>query len=323
VGFLVYSLKAMHLRTACFLLVALATCARIVHAEAPVLTPQIIEIYPHDSSAFTQGLSLRGEEVFESTGLLGESTLRRSDLVTGMITQSVALPPNEFGEGLALVDARLIQLTYENQLAHVYDASSLEEVGLFHYEGQGWGLCYDGKRLIMSDGTDKLVFRDPESFEVTGSVAVHMGGLAYSQLNELECVDGEVWANVFPTNFIVRIDPKTGEVLARIDCSGLLSDDDSEGAGVLNGIAFDETSKRFLLTGKMWPKLFMVTGLRPEEDLSEQTTPSCSTAPCPGTTLSGGALLCMLTLLQQRRRAADKAAVTAGRAQCCAARAGL
>jgi glutamine cyclotransferase len=226
--------------------------------SAATLSPRVVDVHPHDPGAFTEGLLFHDGSLFESTGLYGESSLRRVDRTTGEVLQSSTLPMAEFGEGLALVDDRLIQLTYRNGLAHAHELSSFSPLGTFAYEGEGWGLCYDGRRLIMSDGSDRLTFRDPDTFEVVGSVAVQEDGVAYARLNELECVGKEVFANVWLTDLILRIDPETGAVLTKIDASGLLSSGEAAGVDVLNGIAYDSVSGRFLLTGKFWPKLFEV-----------------------------------------------------------------
>lgn len=236
-------------------------CVTAITAEvhgATIVSPTVVEAYPHDPAAFTEGLVFDGTTLFESTGEFGRSTLRRVDVATGDVLQLRALADNEFGEGLALVDDRLIQLTYQNNVAHVYDAITFDEVTTFDYEGEGWGLCYDGDRLIMSDGTERLSFRDPDTFQEQGSVRVTQGGRHILGLNELECVGREVFANIFPTTFIFRIDASSGEVLTRIDARALLDGDTGSNGSVLNGIAFRPTDERFLLTGKYLPTLFEV-----------------------------------------------------------------
>jgi len=242
------------------------------------MSPIVLHRYPHDRAAFTEGLVLDGDVLYESTGEFGTSTLRQVDVVTGQVLRSVALPGEEFGEGLARVGERLIQLTYRNGIAHVYDAATFEETARFEYEGEGWGLCYDGARLLMTNGDDRLYFRDPDTFELLGSVPLTMDGRAFAGANELECVRGEVFANLFPTEWILRIDPETGRVLTRIDARGLLGADERDGIDVLNGIAFDEETDRFLLTGKYWPSLF-------EVELSGATPPR----PAPSSGCSLGA----------------------------------
>jgi glutamine cyclotransferase len=269
---------------------------------APSVRPSVVRTYPHDRRAFTEGLVRAGAELFESTGLEGGSSLRRVDLATGKVLRSQALPAAEFGEGLALVGDRLIQLTWHNGVAHVYDAASFEERERFTYTGEGWGLCYDGKRLIMSDGTDRLYFRDPSTFELTGSVFVRDEGSPVVNLNELECVAGEVYANIWLSDLIVRIDAASGAVLTRIDASGLLAANEAVGVDVLNGIAFDPASHHFLLTGKLWPRLFEVELPSPLPAASggPQSSGSCS---MPGPSGSHGGLgLCALALLAWARR---------------------
>lgn len=220
---------------------------------------KVISSRPHDTSAYTQGLVWHAGLLYESAGLYGESSLRQVDPATGEVRRRVDLPRHTFGEGLARVGDRLVQLTWQEGVALVYRLSGLEKVGELRYTGEGWGLCHDGARLIMSDGSDRLTFRDPETFAAVGEVRVRMGGAPVDRLNELECVDGAVYANVYQTEDIVRIDPATGEVTAVIDASGLLGAADYQaGAEVLNGIAWVPETKRFLITGKRWPLLFEV-----------------------------------------------------------------
>lgn len=248
-------------------------------AAAVTVTPVVHRSYPHDPQAFTQGLLFFRGQLFESTGLYGSSTLRRVDLATGAVQQRVSLAATEFGEGLAQVGDRLIQLTWKSGAAHVYDVSSFELRNTFDYSGEGWGLCFDGQRLVMSDGSGSLFFRNPTTFEMTGSVAVTRDGVSLRQLNELECVNGWVYANVWQTKHIVKIDPATGNVVASILVDGLLTSDEAAGADVLNGIAYLPDNSRFYITGKLWPKLF-------EVDFPDAAGP----VPAPGETRdSGGA----------------------------------
>lgn len=222
---------------------------------------------PHDRAAFTQGLVLDSEgRLFESTGLEGASTLRRVDPVSGEVLRSLALPDDWFGEGLALVDDELIQLTWTDGVAVRRTVESFAFVEAYRYEGQGWGLCYDGERLVMSDGSDELTFRDPDSFDVVGSVAVTLDGAPLDRLNELECVDGAVWANVWKEDVIVRIDPADGRVSGILDLDGILRPHpaDTDRGAVLNGIAWDEAAGTFLVTGKTWPELIEIRVLEPE-----------------------------------------------------------
>ena len=225
---------------------------------APTITPRVIATFPHDPAAFTQGLVLHEGFLFESTGLTGESSLRRVDRRTGEVLQSVALPAEHFGEGLALFDGRYVQLTWMHGLATLRDQTTFAELGTFTYDTEGWGLCHDGRRFIMTDGSDRLTFRDSTTFEVLGSVPVQEDGVAFPRLNELECVGGQVLANVWLTDTILHIDPETGNVLTKVDAAGLLTPAEANTADVLNGIAFDAETGHYLLTGKLWPTLFEV-----------------------------------------------------------------
>jgi glutamine cyclotransferase len=222
---------------------------------------QVVSRRPHDSSAFTQGLQLDGSgRLYESTGLLGHSTLREVDPTSGEVLRSVALPGDHFGEGLALVDDRLVQLTWRNGVATSWDAERFEALETYDYEGQGWGLCYDGHRLVMSDGSDQLTFRDPETFAVLGSVSVTSNAEPVARLNELECVAESVWANVWGSDQIVRIDPSTGYVDGVLDLAGVMEPDPAadDGKAVLNGIAYDAAADTLLVTGKRWPELIEI-----------------------------------------------------------------
>jgi len=225
---------------------------------AEELRVRVMRTLPHDRGAFTQGLLMFEGKLYESTGLLGESTLRRVDPDSGTVEAKVALEPQLFGEGLARVGGRLIQLTWQNGLAIYWTLSTFKKEREVRYEGEGWGLCFDGRRLVMTDGTDQLYFRDPESFAKIGQLGVRRAGTPVTNLNELECVDGVVYANIWQDTHIVRIDPATGDVTAWIDASNLLSGEDRIGADVLNGIAAVPGSRHFLITGKKWPRVFEV-----------------------------------------------------------------
>jgi glutaminyl-peptide cyclotransferase len=236
-----------------------------------MLVARVIETHPHDRQAFTQGLLWHDGKIYESTGLRGRSTLRRVDLESGEVEESAQMPPDIFAEGLTLVGDRLIQLTWQNHKALVYELDSFEKVDELEYEGEGWGLCYDGARLVMSNGSDRLLFRDPQTFERTGSVRVMRAGRPVRDLNELECVDGEVYANVWQTDTIVRIDPDTGRVTASIDASAIHPRRDRRpGEDVLNGIAYLPESGRFLLTGKNWGNTYEVEFVEAEETSAER-----------------------------------------------------
>lgn len=225
---------------------------------APRLKVQVVASYPHDRGAFTQGLHYEEGVLFESTGLEGKSTIRRVELATGRVLQQTALAPDLFGEGIARIPLGLVQLTWKNQVGFVYAPRTLQVLRRFSYRGEGWGLCYDGTSLVMSEGTEYLKVRRPDTFEVVREVRVVEDGVPIPFLNELECVDGSVYANSWRRDFLVKIDPATGKVLERIDASGLLTDAEARGTDVLNGIAYDPADGTFLLTGKYWPKVFRV-----------------------------------------------------------------
>ena len=225
------------------------------------LTYRVLASHPHDTSSFTQGLLWFDGLVYESTGLRGQSVLRIIDLPTGRVLRETAADPRHFGEGLALVQNRLIWLTWQAGTAGVYHRDSLERTGGFNYTGEGWGLCHDGARLVMSDGSNTLTFRHPETFEALGSVQVtYADGRPVNRLNELECVGDNVWANVWLTDRIVVIDPATGAVKAEADMAGIISPHpaDTDSNSVLNGIAYRPDTGTFLITGKRWPTIFEV-----------------------------------------------------------------
>jgi glutamine cyclotransferase len=218
---------------------------------------QVIAKYPHDSAAYTQGLLWSDSVLFESTGLNGRSDVRRVDLRSGRVTASRPLAADRFGEGLALLKGKLYQLTWKAGVAYTYDAVTLAPLDSFSYAGQGWGLATDGTSLIMSDGSDSLRFMSPETFQVQHVVHVRYNDAPLYQLNELEYVNGEVLANVYESNWVLRIDPATGTVREAIDFSDMYPDRPIS-AEVMNGIALAPDGKDLLLTGKFWPVLFEV-----------------------------------------------------------------
>nr|WP_204745219.1 glutaminyl-peptide cyclotransferase [Glycomyces paridis] len=227
------------------------------------LTVEVLASYDHDADSFTQGLELGehpefGTVLYESAGLYEESDVRIADPGTGDVLDSQDLPAEQFAEGLTLTDDAIWQITWQEHVAHRRDPVTLDIIETVEYEGEGWGICHDGERLVMSDGTDTLTFRDPDTFAELGVASVTLDGEPVFQINELECVGGQVWANLWQTDQIVRIDPDTGQVEAVVDASGLLSDEESAGADVLNGIAATATEGEFYVTGKHWPKLFLV-----------------------------------------------------------------
>lgn len=228
------------------------------------LKVEVLESYDHDPVSFTQGLELHehpefGPVLYESAGLYGESDVRITDPATGEVLASQDLPAEQFAEGLTLTDDSIWQITWQEHVAHRRDPVTLDILETVEYEGEGWGICSDGTQLVMSDGSSTLTFRDPVTFAETGTAEVTLDGEPVFQINELECAGGQVWANLWQTDQIVRIDPATGEVGAVVDASGLLSADESAGADVLNGIAAAAEEGQFYLTGKHWPKLFLVT----------------------------------------------------------------
>ena len=224
------------------------------------LRVDVIRELPHDTTAYTQGLLWREGWLYESTGQYGDSRLRRIDPETGEVVQQVYTSPAFFGEGLAAVDDQLVMLTWKAERAVVYDTDSFEEVGRFRYSGEGWGLCHDDdrRRLVMSNGSDVLTFRDPTTFESRDTIRVTLRGRPLRQLNELACVGDVVYANVYQEEYLVVIDPVSGRVTHQIDAAGLLTSDEARGVDVLNGIAYDPTAESFYITGKDWPKMFEV-----------------------------------------------------------------
>ena len=231
----------------------------------PVCGYTVINSYLHDDTAYTQGLVFRDGTLHEGTGLFnGDSSIRRVTLETGVVEQIRNLDDQYFGEGVTVVDDRLIQLTWQNQVALIWDRTTFAPLGQFTYSGAGWGLTDGADRLIMSDGTSVLAFRDSDTFDVIREVVVLDGINPVTDLNELEFVRGEILANVYTTNLIARIAPDTGQVIAWIDLEGLL-DQARQGPEVLNGIAFDDDNERLFVTGKFWPTLFEIelTGCPP------------------------------------------------------------
>ena len=218
---------------------------------------RIVNTFPHAPTAYTQGLAFRDGFLFEGTGKHGQSSLRRVELESGRVVQSHSLSRELFGEGITVFGDRIYQLTWRNGIAIVYDKESFRELKRLRYEGEGWGLTDDGTHLIMSDGSATLRFVDPEDFQVVRRLLVHSQGRRVDQLNELEYINGEIFANVWYRDYIARISPKTGEVTGWIDLRGLWPkrrDRDD----VLNGIAYDAENDRLFVTGKNWPKLYEI-----------------------------------------------------------------
>ena len=228
--------------------------------SAPVYGYRVVNVYPHDPRAYTQGLIFRNGFLYESTGLNGRSTLRKVELTTGEVLQEERLDRQYFAEGLTELGGRLFQLTWKSNAAFVYDLPTFTLERTFTFTGEGWGLTHDGTRLIVSDGTDVLRFFEPSTFRPLGGVPVVDAGLPVGNLNELEYVRGEIYANVWPTDRIARISPDSGRVLAWIDLTGLLPTVGRlDSQAVLNGIAFDPEEDRLFVTGKLWPNLFEIT----------------------------------------------------------------
>jgi glutaminyl-peptide cyclotransferase len=250
----------LHAVVVVFAMAAASVCAKPAARTSPFpgFHLKVVRVYPHDAHAFTQGLLLLDGKLYESTGLYARSSVRRVDLTSGQVEQEAKLPAEFFGEGLARVGDRLIQITWKNHKALVWDLSTLKKEAEFSYEGEGWGLCFDGRHLVMSDGSDKLTWRNPTTFAKEGEVRVRLAGRPLLNLNELECVGGVVYANVWQDNHIARIDPSSGDVTAWIDASRLLDPSEAAGADVLNGIAEMASTGHLLVTGKLWPHLYEV-----------------------------------------------------------------
>ena len=243
-------------------LIASALVACACGPIAPKSTPEygfvVVHAYPHDPKAFTEGLFYLDGFLYESTGLEGQSSVRKERLETGEVVQQRPLASSYFGEGIVNWKDRLIQLTYQTQIGFVYDLATFKPRSTFHYAGEGWGLTQDGAHILMSDGTQFIRFLDPDTLRETGRIEVTDQGQPVRNINELEWVKGEILANIWQTNQIARIDPKTGKVVGWIDLSGLLPGAALDPDAVLNGIAYDAGGDRLFVTGKRWPKLFEI-----------------------------------------------------------------
>jgi glutaminyl-peptide cyclotransferase len=229
-------------------------------APGPTAVAQyrVVHVFPHDPEAFTQGLVYFDGFLYEGTGLNGRSSIRKVRLENGEVLQIQKLDPQYFGEGIAILGNSLFELTWQAELGFIYDRRTFQRTGTFTYKGEGWGLTQDGKRLIMSDGSSYLRFIDPVTRKEVSRLQVRDGGKPVERLNELEYVKGEVLANVWQTERLARISPKTGQVLGWVDLSGLLSAREAQTVDVLNGIAYDAEHDRLFVTGKLWPKLFEI-----------------------------------------------------------------
>ncbi|WP_411280032.1 glutaminyl-peptide cyclotransferase [Gemmatimonas sp.] len=230
-----------------------------VSARTPTYSYEVVQSYPHDPRAFTQGLVWHDDRLFESTGQVGQSTIREVELNSGRVIRQQELEAPHFGEGIVLLGDQLFQITWTTGKAFVYDWKTFKRTGQFTYEGEGWGLTTDGTAIIMSNGTSSLVWRDPATFTIQKTITVSDHGTPVSQLNELEWVKGEIWANLWQSEQIARIDPTTGNVTGWIDLAGILPPIDRTGnEDVMNGIAYDATRDRLLVTGKLWSKLYEI-----------------------------------------------------------------
>jgi glutamine cyclotransferase len=227
--------------------------------QIPIYGYEVVNTFPHDPGAFTQGLIFQDGALIESTGLERYSTLRRVELQTGKVLQKVDVPPFYFAEGMTLFAGKIYQLTWKGEKGFIYDPRTFQKTGEFNYTGEGWGLTHDADSLILSDGSEQIRFIDPNGYRVKRTISVTDHGRPVEEINELEYVRGEIYANVWHQNRVARIDPQTGRVTSWIDLSGLLKPGDvSDEEAVLNGIAYDEQSDRLFVTGKRWPKLFEI-----------------------------------------------------------------
>jgi glutamine cyclotransferase len=227
--------------------------------EVPTYSYKIKHSWPHDRRAYTQGLIFLDGMLWESTGQYGASSLRKVELKTGKVIKKISIPATYFAEGMTVFQNKVFQLTWQEHKGFIYDPATFQKQGEFSYTGEGWGLTHNGEFLIMSDGTDQIRFLDPATLRTTRTINVTDRGTPVDQLNELEYIDGEIFANIYQTDRIARIEPATGKILGWIDLTGLLAVKDRTGEeDVLNGIAYDEAGKRLFVTGKMWPKLFEI-----------------------------------------------------------------
>jgi glutamine cyclotransferase len=234
-------------------------CSPASNQSIPVYTFEVVNTWPHDIKAFTQGLVFHQGFLYESTGHHGQSTLRQVELRTGKVTKQFDVSSSYFAEGMTIFQDKIYQLTWTEHKAFVYDLKSFHPAGEFTYEGEGWGLTHDGQHLIMSDGTNRLRFLDPLTFKTISTISVCDNGAELMNLNELEYLRGEIYANIWKQERIVRIDPQTGRILGWIDLMGLLPKKErGDSENVLNGIAYDEKEDRLFVTGKRWPKMFEI-----------------------------------------------------------------
>ena len=242
-----------------FPLLALAAAPAAAAATVPICPAEIVRDYPRDSTSFTQGLLIHEGKLYDGTGQPGRSRVAILDLATGKALRQSPIPAPQFGEGIARWKDQLVSLTWQSGIGYRWRLSDLKPLGTFRYDGEGWGLTTLGNRLVLSDGNPVLRFFDPTTMKQTGSVPVTLRGQPLGKINELEAIDGQIWANVWMTDFIVRIDPATGKVVSVVDLRGLKEKAGAIGPdSVLNGIAFDARTRKTYVTGKNWPKLYEI-----------------------------------------------------------------
>lgn len=220
---------------------------------------EVVNSYPHDPTSYTQGFVWADGGFYESSGLYGQSKLRRLEFPSGKVLKQIQIDPELFAEGLTLIEPRLIQLTWKSHRGFVYDKDTFRLLQEFSYDTEGWGLTFDGKNLILSDGSSDLFYLDPQTFKPTKTLPVTMNGEPVRELNELEFIEGEIWANVWQTDLIIRINPSTGQVASFLNLKSILRPSERPGSeAVLNGIAYDPVQKRIFITGKLWPRIFEI-----------------------------------------------------------------
>jgi glutaminyl-peptide cyclotransferase len=239
--------------------IGLLSCALAVVAQTPQYGYQVVHVYPHDPNAFTQGLEYRAGFLYEGTGLKGRSSLRKVQLETGKVLQEIEIDPRYFGEGITVLNQEIVELTWQSETGFVYDQGTFHQRRAFNYPGEGWGLTNDGQNIYMSDGTAQIRIWDPITLQEKRRITAHDNGQPVLNLNELEWVRGEIYANIWQKDVIARISPVDGRVLGWIDLTGILPAADHTGQeDVLNGIAYDVLGNRLFVTGKLWPKLFEI-----------------------------------------------------------------
>lgn len=241
------------------LIFAIVSVAMSGDAPLPIQTVRVVATFPHDANAFTQGLVVEGDVLYEGTGHYGQSTLRRVELSTGTVSKSMSLAGNFFGEGITILGEQIFQLTWREGVCFLYDKQTLKPTGTLRYNEEGWGLTNDGQHLYLSDGSSTIRVLDPKTFKQVRRIRVKQGRRLVDKLNELEYVNGEIWANVWYSDQIARIDPQSGEMLGWIDCSGVYpANRRPDREHVLNGIAFDASTGKIYITGKNWPQLYQI-----------------------------------------------------------------